>query len=193
MGPATSEITTFLRQWSDGDRSALDRLVPVVYDQLRLLAHDRLRDERPGHTLDSRALVHEAYLKLVDVHQVRFQDRAHFLAMASRLMRRVLVDHARARNALKRGTGAVPLPLEEAQLVPDAATGVVEELEEALQRLEAVDERSARVVEHRYFGGLTLEETAEVLGVSLSTVKSDLRFARAWLAHELGDDGAAGP
>ena len=111
MGSTTSEITAFLRQWSDGDRTALDRLVPVVYDQLRLLAHERLRDERPGHTLNTTALVHEAYVRLVDVREVRFRDRAHFLAMASRVMRRVLVDYARSRNALKRGTGVVPAPL----------------------------------------------------------------------------------
>lgn len=191
MGSTTSEITAFLRQWSDGDRTALDRLVPVVYDQLRLLAHERLRDERPGHTLNTTALVHEAYVRLVDVREVRFRDRAHFLAMASRVMRRVLVDYARSRNALKRGTGVVPAPLEEALLVPDAVAGVVEELDDALERLEAEDERAARAVEHRYFGGLTLEETAEVLGVSVSTVKGDLRFARAWLARELGDETAA--
>ena len=191
MSSATSEVTTFLRQWSDGDPTALDRLVPVVYEQLRLLAHERLRDERSGHTLNTTALVHEAYLKLIDVRAVRFRDRAHFLAMASRVMRRVLVDYARARNALKRGTGAVAAPLEEALLVPESVMGVVEDLDEALQRLEAVDERAARIVEHRYFGGLTLEETGEVLGVSLSTVKADLRFARAWLARELGDDAAA--
>ena len=191
MSSATSEITAFLRQWSDGDRTALDRLVPVVYDQLRRLAHDRLRDERPGHTLNTTALVHEAYIRLVDVREVRFRDRAHFLAMAARVMRRVLVDYARSRNALKRGTGVVPAPLEEALLVPDAVVGVVEELDDALERLEVEDERAARAVEHRYFGGLTLEETAEVLAVSVSTVKGDLRFARAWLARELGDEAAA--
>ena len=191
MSSATSEITAFLRQWSDGDRTALDRLVPVVYDQLRRLAHDRLRDERPGHTLNTTALVHEAYIRLVDVREVRFRDRAHFLAMAARVMRRVLVDYARSRNALKRGTGVVPAPLEEALLVPDAVVGVVEELDDALERLEVEDERAARTVEHRYFGGLTLEETAEVLAVSVSTVKGDLRFARAWLARELGDEAAA--
>ncbi len=191
MDPSPSEITAFLRQWSDGDRTALDRLVPVVYDQLRHLAHERLRDERPGHTLNTTALVHEAYVRLVEVRQLRFRDRAHFLAMASRVMRRVLVDYARSRNALKRGTGAVPAPLEEALLVPDSVADIVEELDEALERLEAVDERAARIVEHRYFGGLTLEETGEALGVSVSTVKGDLRFARAWLARELGDDVAA--
>ncbi len=191
MSSAGDEITTLLQQWSDGDRAALDRLVPAVYEQLRQLAHDRLRDERPGHTLDSTALVHEAYLRLVDLRAARFRDRAHFLAMASRVMRRVLVDYARARRARKRGTGAVPVPLEEAQLVPEPVLGMVEDLDEALQRLEAVDERAARIVEHRYFGGLTLEETGEVLGVSLSTVKADLRFARAWLAQALGDEAVA--
>lgn len=190
MDPATNEITSFLRQWSDGDPAGLDRLVPLVYEQLRLIAHERLRDERPGHTLNTTALVHEAYLRLVDVRETGFRDRAHFLAMASRVMRRVLVDYARSRNAAKRGTGVVPAPLEEALLVPEAVMGVVEELDEALQRLEAVDERAARIIEHRYFGGLTLQETAEVLGVSLSTVKGDLRFARAWLARELGDEVA---
>ncbi len=191
MSTAADEITTLLRQWSDGDRTALDRMVPAVYDQLRQLAHDRLRDERSDHTLNSTALVHEAYLRLVDLREARFRDRAHFLAMASRVMRRVLVDYARARRAQKRGTGAVPVPLEQAQLVPQPVLGMVEDLDEALQRLEAMDERAARIVEHRYFGGLTLEETGEVLGVSLSTVKADLRFARAWLAQELSDEAIA--
>ena len=180
------DLTRLLRDWSAGDQGALDSVIPLVYDELRRLAHNRLRRERPGHTLNTTALVHEAYVKLVDVKEASFRDRAHFLAMASRAMRRILVDYARARNAAKRGGGAENVTLDEALKIPEDYAAAVSELDEALGRLEEFDPRQSQVIEHRYFGGLTLEETAEVLGVSLATVKRDLRFARAWLAKELG-------
>ncbi|HSJ06559.1 MAG TPA: sigma-70 family RNA polymerase sigma factor [Longimicrobiales bacterium] len=182
---ADSDVTRLLQQWSDGDREALDRLVPLMYDRLRRIAHDRLADEESSPVLDTTTLVHEAYLKLVDLREARFRDRAHFLAMASRIMRRLLVDYARERRAVKRGGGVPLVELHEAQ---DAAAPRVEaimELDAALVRLATVDSRQSQILEQRYFGGLSLEETAEVIGVSLATVKRDLRFARAWLAAEL--------
>lgn len=185
MEPASSEVTRLLQRWSDGDRDALDQLMPLVYEPLRRLAHDRRRDERSGLSLDTTALVHEAYLKLVDLRQARFRDRAHFLAMAARVMRRLLVDHARARRTAKRGGGAEALALDNALWISDEHAGTLVDLDEALARLEAVDRRRSQILEQRYFGGLALEEIAEVLGVSLATVKRDLRFARAWLAAEL--------
>ena len=180
-----SDVTQLLLDSRAGGREVLDQLVPQLYEELRRLAHDRLRRERPGHTLTTTALVHEAYLKLVDVKRVQWQDRAHFLAMASRVMRRVLVDYARRRQAAKRGGGRRRVDLDEAQLIPDAYAERILELHVALTRLEAVNPRQREILEQRYFGGLTLEDTAEVLDVSLTTVKRDLRFARAWLALEL--------
>jgi RNA polymerase sigma factor (TIGR02999 family) len=182
------DITRLLQQWSDGDRRALDRLIPRVYDQLRSLAHHRLRSEDDALTIGTTALVHEVYLKLVDLRTARFTDRAHFLAMASRLMRRLLVDHARARKAAKRGGGVPDLELDDALDLSEGQVEMITELDEALQRLQRMDERQSMILEHRYFGGLTLEETAEVVGVSLATVKRELRFARAWLAAELNAD-----
>jgi RNA polymerase sigma factor (TIGR02999 family) len=188
MQVADPDVTELLREWSEGDGGALDRLVPVVYEHLHRTAHQRLRGEIPNHSLNTTALVHEAYLKLVDVRRARFRDRAHFLAIASQMMRRVLVDHARSRRALKRGGGAPPLELAEEIRVADATSEIVTELDEALQRLEAVDPRQSQILEQRYFGGLSLEETAEAVGVSLATVKRELRFARAWLAAEMSTD-----
>jgi RNA polymerase sigma factor (TIGR02999 family) len=186
--PSSGEVTGLLRAWGDGDRGALDRLVPLVYAHLRDLAHLRLLGEPAGVSVNTTALVHEAYIRLVGIHSTRFRDRAHFLAMASRAMRRILVDHARARMAAKRGDGAVEVDLREDLLVDEGRTAAVTELDAALVRLEALDERQARILEQRYFGGLSLEETAEATGVSLATVKRELRFARAWLAAELGAD-----
>jgi RNA polymerase sigma factor (TIGR02999 family) len=181
-----SDVTQLLLDARDGGRESLDELVPRVYEELKRLARDRLRRERPDHTLTTTALVHEAYLKLVDVNRVRWQDRAHFLAMASRVMRRVLVEYARRRKAGKRGGGRRRVELDEARLIPDSYAERVLELHEALIRLEDINPRQREILEQRYFGGLTLEETAEALGVSLTTVKRDLRFARAWLSMELG-------
>jgi RNA polymerase sigma factor (TIGR02999 family) len=185
MPEAPSEITRLLRRWAEGDADAFDRLVPIVYDRLRQLARQRLRGS-PGATLDTTGLVHEVYLKLADAPQVTLRDRGHFLALASRVMRNLLADHARARRAAKRGGGEAALGLiEEAAWMPDDDLDAVTELDEALRRLEVLDARQSRILEQRYFGGLSLEETAEALGVSLATVKRELRSARAWLAAEM--------
>ncbi|QXD15198.1 sigma-70 family RNA polymerase sigma factor [Rhodocaloribacter litoris] len=185
------DATGLLRAFSAGDRSALDRLMPLIYEQLRDLAHRHLRRERSGHLLSTTALVHEAYLKLIDINQVAWQDRSHFLAMASRAMRRLLVDYARERQTRKRGGDYQRVDLTEVRLLADEQVETVLALEEALQHLTRLDPRKGSVVEYRYFGGLTNEEIAAALGVSLATVKRDLTFARAWLARALGDDPAA--
>ncbi len=163
-----ADITGLLRRWEEGDAHALDELMPLMYERLRQLAHRRLRTE-PEASLNTTGLVHEAYLKLVDSPGVRVQDRGHFLGLASRVMRHLLVDHARTRRAAKRGLGVTPLELEEGIWIADDAVEPVLELDEALQRLAAVDERRSRILEQRYFGGLSLEETAEALDVSLAT------------------------
>jgi RNA polymerase sigma factor (TIGR02999 family) len=186
MQSAPGDVTHLLQQWSDGDRQALDRLVPLLYGHLRSLAHQRLRREEANPSLNTTGLVHEAYLRLVDLRRARFRDRAHFLAMASRIMRRLLVDHARARRAAKRGGGAATVELTEALWISEPRVDAITGLDEALWRLEAIDPRQSEILEQRYFGGLSLEETAEAVGLSLATVKRELRFARAWLAAELG-------
>lgn len=192
MPPSSpSDVTRLLRQWSQGDREALDQLVPLMYAELRQLAHHRLRREPASPSLNTTGLVHDAYLKLVDVRHAQFRDRGHFLAMASRVMRRLLVDQARARRAAKRGGAAVKTELDEALYVSDSQAEALADLDEALKRLEAIDPRQGQIVEQRYFGGLSLEETAEALGVSLATIKRELRFAHAWLAVELGTAGSA--
>jgi RNA polymerase sigma factor (TIGR02999 family) len=180
----TSDITDLLRRWGEGDAGALDQLFPLMYDRMRRLAHQRLRNE-PDGSLNTTGLVHEAYLKLVDSPDLSLRDRGHFLGLASRIMRHVLVDHARARKAAKRGLGVEPVSLDDVAWLADDQVESIAELDEALQRLEAIDERRTRILEQRYFGGLTLEETAEALGISLATVKRELRSARAWLALEL--------
>jgi RNA polymerase sigma factor (TIGR02999 family) len=181
-----ADITRLLREAAEGDRDSLDHLVPLLYEHLRRLAHHRLHAERSGHTLNTTALVHEAYLELVDVDHARWRDRAHFLAAASRVMRHLLVDYARARNAKKRGGGWVQAALEPDELLlSEEHAEVVEELDGALERLAELSPRKARLLEQRYFGGLKLEECAEALGVSLATVKNDLKLGRAWLAREL--------
>ena len=178
------EITQLLRRWGEGDAAALDTLMPLVYDRMRQLAHQRLRSE-PDASLNTTALVHEAYLKLVGGPQVNVRDRGHFLGLASRVMRHLLVDHARMRRAAKRGLGATRIDLGENLGIADDALESITELDAALARLDAIDERRSRILEQRYFGGLTLEETALALGVSLATVKRELRSARAWLALQL--------
>ncbi len=185
-----ADVTQILLRWSGGDQEALDRLLPLVYDQLKRLAHARLRGERADHTLNTTALVHEAYIKLVDINRVQWTDRAHFLAMASRQMRRILVDYARKRQAQKRSGDRQQIEWEENLLIPDGYTETLLELDEALQRLETTRPRPCKAVELHYFGGLTLEETGEVLGVSAPTVMRDLRFAEAWLAREWGTASA---
>jgi RNA polymerase sigma factor (TIGR02999 family) len=170
-----------------GEKQALDQLVPVVYAQLRTLAHQRLRKAVNERSLNTTGLVHEAYLRLIDAGAAQFNDRDHFLAFASRVMRSVLVDNARKRTAAKRGKGAVLGELHEETWVTEIDSDRVSELDEALTRLEQLDERQALMVEQRYFGGLTLEEIAATMNVSLATVKRDLRSARAWLATELNN------
>lgn len=187
------EVTRLLQEWAAGDRQALDRLMPLVYEELRHLAHQRLRGERPDHTLGTTALVHEAYLRLVDIHRAGFRSRAHFLAMASRAMRRVLVDHARRHAAEKRGGGVRPLALDDipGPAADDERIFRVLVLDEALERLATIDDRHARILEQHYFGGLTVVDIAEAMDISQATVKRDLRAARAWLASELGDQAGA--
>lgn len=185
MASAPSEVTRLLQRWSAGDRSARDQLMPLVYDRLRRLAHERLRGGPGEQSLSTTELVHEAYLRLVDAPRVDLPDRAHFLALASQVMRNMLVDRARARRAAKRGAGRAPLELEEEHWVSDEQLDGVAELDEAITRLEALSQRQAQLLQHRYFGGLSLEESAAALGVSLATVKRELRSAKAWLALEL--------
>ena len=181
-------VTQLLLHWGDGDEQALDRLLPLVYEQLKQLAHARLAGERADHTLNTTALVHEAYLNLVDINQVQWKDRTHFLAMASRQMRRILVDYARERKAAKRGGVQYKVVLDEERFLPEAQVEIVLELDEALKRLEERNPRRSQAVEHRYFGGLTVEETAAALGISRATAERDLKFARAWLSRDLGRD-----
>lgn len=186
--PAT--VTKLLRKLSAGRRDALDRLIPIVYRELRGIAHARLRNERAGHTLSTTALVHEAYMKLADVRHLDWRDRAHFFAMAGRIMRRILIDYARTRKRDKRGGDAVRIPLTEAADVPVDWDEDLLDLNEALTRFEAHHERPSRVVECRCFAGLSVEETAAALDISPATVKRDWSFARAWLNRELGDPGS---
>ncbi len=188
---ASSDVTRLLLRVSDGDQEALDAIVPLLYDALREIAANRLRDERSGHTLSTTALVHEAYLRLVDINRVQWRDRAHFLAVASRVMRRVLVDYARRRGAWKRGGGWERVQIAELADLREEQARAIGDLDDALTELEKVSPRHTRLLEHRYFGGLKLKECAEVLGVSISTVNNDLCFARAWLAREMGAEGAA--
>ena len=170
--------------WSGGDDSALQRLMPVVHAELRRLARREMRRERDGHTLQTTALVNEAYLRLIDVSGVTWNDRVHFFAMSARLMRRILVDHARARRYQKRGGGAQAVPFDEA-LVIDEPRGDLVALDDALSSLATLDARKGQVVELRFFGGLSNEETAAALGVSEGTVRRDWRLAKAWLLNEL--------
>lgn len=185
---ARSDVTELLQAWSAGEPHALEQLMPLVYDELHAIARGYLRRERPGHTLQATAVIHEAYLRMVDKTHPHWQGRVHFFAVAATVMRRVLVDHARARAALKRGAGAAAQRLS-AGLVegpqPRAAKPGLLDLDRALDALAALDARKARVVELRYFGGLDLAETAQVLGVSTATVRLDTRLARAWLQREL--------
>lgn len=180
------DIVVALERSAAGEKEALDQLVPIVYAQLHTLAHQRLRGALGERSLNTTGLVHEAYLRLIQSAGTSFENRDHFLAIASRVMRNVLVDHARKRTASKRGGGAALGELQEETWVTEVDSDRVTELDEALTRLEQLDERQARMVEQRYFGGLTLEEIANTTNLSLATVKRDLRSARAWLAGELG-------
>lgn len=185
------DITVMLRRWSDGDRAVLDQLMPLVYAQLRKMAHIRMRGERPDHTLNTTGLVNEAYLKLIDLKQAHYEDRAHFFAVASKVMRHILISYARKRQAQKRGGGADLVSLDEERLVPDSYAETLLDLDDLLNRLAEQHPRQAEVIQHHYFAGLTSEEAAEALGVSLRTVERDLKFARAWLARAWREDPSA--
>lgn len=186
---AATQVTALLKAWGNGNETALDELVPLVESELRRLARGYMSRERAGHMLQTTALVNEAYLRLVDAKEVRWNDRAHFFGIAARLMRRVLVDHARQRASQKRGAGVKPVSLDDALLVSEAPDVELLDLDRALQALAVVDERKARVVELRYFGGMTMEETADALEVSTETVKRDWRLAKLWLLDELAGHG----
>lgn len=183
--PSSQEVTQLLKAWGAGDEQALERLTPLVYQQLHRVAQRYMAGQRSDHTLQTTALVNEVYLRLVDCEQVRWQDRAHFFAVSAQLMRRILVDFARSRGYLKRG-GAIPhISLEEAPSVCCEPDANLVALDDALKLLAAIDDRKSRVIELRFFGGLSLEETGEVLGVSSDTVLREWRLARAWLMREL--------
>ena len=182
---SVDDITALLVAWGQGDEAALQQLIPLVHRELHQIARRCLKGERPGHTLQPTALVNEVYLRLIDVRRMSWKNRAHFLAMSARLMRRVLVDFARSRQYQKRGGGAIKVSLDEAHAVSTERGEDLVALDEALTTLSAIDERKARVIEMRFFGGLTAEETAAVLDVSRETVLRDWRLARAWLMREL--------
>jgi len=181
---AVEELSSLLRAWSDGDGSALERLAPIVYDELHRLARHYMRRERPGHSLQTTALVNEAYMRLVDYKRMQWQDRAHFFAVSAQLMRRILVDHARRHN-VKRGGGARHVPLEEIAVVGSDRAADLVALDDAMNALARLDPRKVQVIEMRFFGGLSVEETAEVLKVSPVTVRRDWSTAKLWLYREL--------
>jgi RNA polymerase sigma factor (TIGR02999 family) len=187
-----ADLTGLLIKWRQGDAAALDRLIPLAYAELRRIAHRHMRDERRNHPLQTTALVHEAYLRLIDVKRVDWQSRNQFYAVSARMMRRILVEEARKRNADKRGADASHVAMDEALLAAPQRGADVLALEDALERLEALDERKARVVELRCFAGLSVTETAEVLSVSEETVFRDWRMAKLWLRRELSAPSAGG-
>ena len=182
------EVTALLLELRDGDQTVVNALFPLVYEELREIAHRQLGRERPGHTLSTTALVHEAYERLVDHRHTEWQDRAHFCAVAARAMRRILVDYARRRHAQKRGGKQQPLPLDEARVAVEEQAALIVSLDQALNRLSSMSERLGQVVELRFFGGLTEDEAAEVLGISARTVRRDWVKAKAWLFKELYPD-----
>ena len=182
---STQEITQLLQQWTDGNEEASEKLLPLLYAELRRMAQRYMRQERPDHTLQTTALINEAYLRLVDWRNVRWQNRAHFFAVCAQVMRRILVDFARSRKYLKRGAGLHLLSLDEVPEVSLHRASEIIALDDALQRLAEIDPRKSRIVELRFFAGLTIEETAEVLGISEATVKRDWLVAKAWLRREM--------
>lgn len=181
-----ADVTALLVDWSNGDRHALDELMPLVYAELRRLAGSYLRRERSEHTLQSTAIVHEAFLRLVNQREVQWRSRAHFYGIAAQMIRRILVDHARAHRAGKRGAGGLRIELDESMAVSSQQEMDLVGLDAALERLAAMDERQSRIVELRFFTGLSVEETAEVMGLSTATVKREWSSARAWLFREMG-------
>jgi RNA polymerase sigma factor (TIGR02999 family) len=191
MTPASpqQQVTQLLCQWREGDPNALEKLIPLVQPELQRLAHHYMSRERPGHTLQTTALLDDAYLQLAGKSQVQWENRAHFFAVAAQLMRRIMVDHARRRHTLKRGGGAIRVTLDECAAVTQTRAAELLALDEALEKLAAADQRKARVVEMRYFGGLTMEEIADVLKIHINTVTRDWTAARAWLFAALsGED-----
>lgn len=185
MAQTSQNVTQLLIGWSNGDREALDALLPVVYEELRKQAANYLRRERVGHTLQTTALIHEAYLKLVDQKNVHWQNRAHFFGIAAQLMRRILVDHARTKKRAKRGGSNIRVSFNEANVLAPSQNLDIVALDEALERLSEIDEQQSRIVELRFFSGLTVEETAAVLAISPATVKRDWSMAKAWLHREI--------
>jgi RNA polymerase sigma-70 factor (ECF subfamily) len=179
-----TDVSSLLRAWSDGNSDALDQLTPIVYDELRRLARYYMRGEKPGHSLQATALVHEAYTRLVDYKRMQWQDRAHFFAVSSQVMRRILVEHARRHN-VKRGAGIRHVALDETAIIRGGEDPDLLALDDAMNALAAIDPRKVQVVEMRFFGGLSVEETADVLKVSTVTVKRDWKAARIWLYREL--------
>ena len=182
------DVTKILQEWSDGDKSAAERLFPLVYDELKRHARKHLNHERNGHTLQPTALVHEAYLKLVDQTILSAENRTHFFGIASRVMRQILVDYARQHNAEKRGGAAQRFSIEDFDILPEQSSADILELDEALNKLKAIDERKCAVVDMRFFGGLKETEIAEVLGVTEKTVRRDWQFAKLWLFRELSEE-----
>jgi RNA polymerase sigma factor (TIGR02999 family) len=190
--PSNHEVTQLLKAWTTGDEQALEKLTPLVYRQLHQVAQRYMAGERPGHALQTTALVNEVYLKLVDCQKMNWQDRAHFFAVSAQLMRRILIDFARSRGYQKRGGGAFHLSLDDTPTVCHEPDRNLVELDDALKQLAAVDQRKSKVVELRYFGGLSIKETAEVLGVSCDTVVREWRFAKIWLLRELSEGNQRG-
>jgi RNA polymerase sigma-70 factor, ECF subfamily len=181
------QITQMLVEWSNGDQAALDKIVPLIHSELHKLAHQYMRRERAGHTLQTTALVNEAYLRLVDQKNVQWQNRAHFFGIAAQMMRRILVDYARKQNYLKHGGGVRHVSLDQAAVISRERTAELVALDEALNALALIDPRAARVVELRFFGGLTVKETAEAMGLSVDMVKRDWSTAKAWLHRQMSN------
>lgn len=188
MALSPQDITQLLKEWSDGDKLAPGRLMPLIYDELRRLASQKMSHERSNHTLQPTALVHEAYLRLVDQTSVNWRDRAHFLGIAANAMRQILIDHARAHSAAKRGGAAERLSLDDAVLEPEERAADLVALDDALSRLASIDKRKADIVEFRFFGGLSVDEIAEALDIHRATVLRDWKVAKAWLHNELSKE-----
>ncbi len=188
MSSANDEVTQLLLEWGDGDQQAQEKLLPLIYNELHRLAHNFLHHERPGHTLQTTALVHEAYLKLIGQRDVHWQNRAHFFAISAQAMRRILIDSARRHAAVKRGSAGEKLSLDEAAVISVEPDGTLLALDEALNKLAEIDPQQSRIIELRYFGGLTIEETAKVINLSPATIKREWAMARAWLYEAMTGD-----
>lgn len=189
--PSSKELTQLLVDWGNGDKAALDKLIPLVYGELHRMARHYMRGERRGHTLQTTALINEAYLRLIDYRKMQWQDRAHFFAVAAQVMRRILVDSARKRQGAKRGSGAQKLSLDEAAAVSQEKSAEVVAVDDALKDLAMLDPRKSRIVELRYFGGLDIAEASEILGISPTTVQREWRSAKAWLYRAIKKEVAS--